>query len=261
MDKKYYDAVISEMMVLLEGQHFVKHGDLFANESKAIKVWYKEEGKLFVLSMADIQQDDQEGTKFSEENIEDFVDVSSWLFEEGQTERDSMAVGVDFADTLREKLGIKTNNSRSATNIALPTVEKGDDVTIISLTQKLLANFPQHKETYKENVAKYGKLLYLDFLTTYFVPEIKSLLGGGSANKKQAKKLFDMLAEVYVEGNSETTDAVVALIAASIYDDEAATETVNGLLKEEKHLSSSLQEFLIQLKKSKSLQKALLKNI
>lgn len=247
MDKKYYDAVIAEMKVLLDGQKFVASGDLFKNEDKAVKVYYKEDAKLFVLALADV----------IEGEVSDFVDVASWLFEDGQNERDAAAVGVDFADTLREKLGIKVSNVRTAANVALPTAEKGESVNISALTQKLLANFPQFKEIYKLEVAKYGKFLYLDFFTRYFVPEIKNLLALSTANKKQVKKLFDMLEEVYVDGDSEATDAVVVLIATSVYGDMAATETVNKIFEENKHLRISLTEFLATLGKNKKLQNAL----
>lgn len=247
MDKKYYDAVIAEMKVLLDGQKLVASGDLFKNEDKAVKVYYNEQAKLFVLAMADV----------IEGEVADFVDVASWLFDEGQNEKDAAAVGVDFADTLREKLGIKVSSVRTAANVALPTAEKGESVNVSVLTQRLLANFPQFKETYKLEVAKYGKFLYLDFFTKYFVPEIKALLASATANKKQVKKLFDMLEEVYVDGDSEATDAVVALLAASVYGDASATETTNKILEESKHLRISLAEFLSALAKNKKLQNAL----
>ncbi len=249
MNKKCYEAVIAEMKVLLDGQKFVAEGDIFKNEDKAVKVYYSDEQKLFILAIADVVSGE----------VGEFTDVASWLFGDDQNEKDAVAVGVDFADTLRGKLGIKASAVRSATNIALPTSEKGESVNVSALTQRLLANFPQFKETYKASVAKYGKFLYLDFFTTYFVPEIKNMLAGTVANKKQLKKLFDMLDEVYVDGDAEATDAVVAIIAAAVYGNDTALETVNGLIEENKHLKLSLAEFLGTMKKNKKLQKALIK--
>ena len=206
MDKKYFDTIISEMQVLLDGQKFVLDGEVYKNEQKALKIEYNSEAKQFILLLADIENGE----------MGEFYVASSWLFDETQNEKDALAVGVDFADTLRSSLGVK--KERAAVSVDLPVADKNDTATISALTQKLLATFPQFKDTYKESVAEYNKFLYLDFYVNNFVPAVKNLIETGT--KKQNKKLFDMLSEMYNTGKGDTTDAVVALICAAIYNNE-----------------------------------------
>ena len=245
MDKKYFDAVISEMKVLLDGQKFILDGEIYKNEQKAVKIEYNEEAKLFCLLLADV----------SEGEVSEFETATTWYFDETQTERDALAVGVDFADTLRTQLGVK--KEKSAARVDLPVADKGDSATISALTQKLLATFPQFKETYKESVAKYNKFLYFDFFTENFVPAIKNSLETGT--KKQHKKLFDMLSDMYNTGNGETTDAVVALICAAIYNNEKGAQVFSDHAAENKHMQTAVREFLAILSKSKKLQASLIK--
>lgn len=246
MNQDCYNAVINEMKTLLDGQKFVPDGDAYKNETKAVKVEYDEEAKMFVLKIADIT-DGEQG---------DFTVASSWLFEDNQTERDAAAVGVDFADTLRASLGLKADRSRTA-NVALPTAEKGDSVNVLTLTQKLLAIYPQFKETYKADVAAHGKFLHLNFFVTYFVPAIQADLRDGKNNKKALKKLFDMLTDMYVDGDTNTTDTVVALLGAVAYGDEVLTEAVKTQIGDNKHMLTSFSEMLACLKGSKKLREAL----
>lgn len=245
MDKKYFDALISEMQVLLDGQKFVLEGDVYKNEQKAVKIEYNEEIKQFQLLIADVA-DGEAG---------EFAVASSWLFDEGQNERDAAAVGVDFADTLREKLGVK--KAKTVASVELPVADKSESASIAALTQKLLAVFPQFKDTYKASVQKYNKFLYLDFFAENFVPAIKQLIDAG--NKKQAKKLFDMLSDMYNTGNGETTDAVVALLCAAGFNDAEKTEFINEQIADNQHLKTALNQFALILNKNKKLQEALIK--
>lgn len=245
MDKKYFDAIINEMKVLLDGQNFSLDGEIYKNEQKAIKIEYDEQAKLFKLLVAEV----------SEGEVTEFETINSWYFDETQNERDALAVGVDFADALRGNLGLK--KERGTAKVELPVADKGDTATISALTQKLLATFPQFKEAYKESVAEYNKFLYLDFFTTNFVPAIKNLFETGT--KKQHKKLFDMLSDMYNTGNGETTDAVVVLVCAAIYNNEKGAELFSEYAAENKHLQTAVREFLKVLAKSKKLKESIIK--
>ncbi len=246
MDKKCYDAVIKEMQVLLDGQKFSLDGEIYKNENTAVAVEYDEEKKLFLLKKAEL----------SGNSVPEFATISSWLFDESQTAKDAAAVGVDFADTLRASLGLKKEKTGNI-NVSLPVAEKGDEINILALTQKLLAFFPQYKDAYKAEVAAYGKYLYLDFMVSKFVPEIKALLL--AKNKKQLKKLFDMLDEMYVDGDSVCGDMVVAMIAAAVFGEDEALATAKEYLAEDAHLKISVEEMLNRLKHSKKLREALIK--
>ncbi len=245
MDKKYFDAIIGEMQVLLDGQKFIKDEEIFKNDQKAVKIEYNDAAKQFILMIANV----------SDGEVGEFSAASSWLFDENQNERDAAAVGVDFADTLRTLLGLK--KERAAANVDLPVAEKSDTATISALTQKLLATFPQFKEPYKSSVQKHNKFLYLDFFAENFVPAIKQLMETGT--KKQNKKLFDMLSEMYNIGNGETTDAVVAIICAVIYNDEKKAQIFAEYTNENKHMKTAVREFTKILSKNTKLQTALIK--
>ena len=247
MDLNCYNAVIAEMKTLLDGQKFIADGDIFKNEAKAVQVSYDEGTKMFMLKTADV----------IDGNVGEFEVISSWLFDDDQTEKDAAAVGVDFADTLRSKLGIKKTRTNSAGDVALPTASKGDAVTLTTLTQKLLATFPECKDDYKAFVAKYGKFLHQNFYITRFVPLIKEMLSDDKKNKKAIKKLFDMLWEMYVEGDSDTVDAVVTVISASIYGNENYIALFKQYTEGKDHLVKSVEELLSVAAKSKKLREAM----
>lgn len=249
MDEKCLGAVIGEMQVLLDGQNFKKQGDIFVNEQKAVKVWYDEATKCFNLSVAPVVSGE----------IGEFAVLTNWLFDEGQTEKDACAVGVDFADTLRINLGLKKSVSRGAAQVSLPVAEKGDNVTVLTLTQKLLAVFPEKKDIYKEAVAKNGKYLYVDFIMSEFVPEIKKMAENESSSKKQLKKLFDMFDEMYVEGDGTTADMVVAIIAAVIYSSDERKAVAEKYYGENKHLKICVNELATELAHNKKLRAALIR--
>lgn len=246
MDKTYFDAVISEMQVLLDGQKFTEDNGIYKNDVLAVKIEFDEEKRLFNLLTAPVEDG----------NTGDFTVAESWLFDEDQTVKDAAAVGVDFADTLRKKLGLKKGTAKAnASDVDLPTANKGSAVTVLTLTQKLLAFYPAYKDAYRESVAQYGKFLYLDFFTEKFVPEIKNTITNGT--KKQIKKLFDMLTEIYVEGDSTASDAVTAVICAAVYDLPDGIKTVETYCEECNHLSQSVRYLSDEIKHNKKLKTAL----
>ena len=90
LDNRYIGKVLEEMTPFFEEQGFkeVKIGE-YKNESCAVKVDYDEARQMYVLSVAG-----EEG---------DYAEISSWLFDDSQSERDAGSVGIDFTETLREK--------------------------------------------------------------------------------------------------------------------------------------------------------------
>lgn len=246
MENIYFDAVISQMQVLLDGQHFVADGEIYKNDTKAMKIEYREDVKQFALLLASV----------NDGNIGEFSTVSTWLFDETQNEKDAQAVGVDFADTLRRQLGLK-GFATGKNSVALPTVSKNDAITVTALTQKLLAVYPQFKEDYKADVAQHGRFLYLDFIAHKFAPAIREMLKDQKQNKKQIKKLFDMLIDMYVQGDASTSDAVVTLISAATFGDGEIESVAKEAMKECPHLSVSVRELSARIPKSKKLRAAL----
>lgn len=208
MDNRYYGKVVEEMNSFFEENGFKPLEDTFVSENKAVKIEYDENAQVYKLLIADIE----------EEKIGDYEVASAYLFDDSQNEKDAASVGIDFVDTLRKKLGIKAARKNFSGNIEIATVKKGDAVTITTLTSKILAIYPVLKDLYKQEVGEKGKYLYLDFLTTYAVPQIRKTLEQG--NKKSTKKLIETLTDIFIQGDNDTTVMVVALLTSAIGKNE-----------------------------------------
>ena len=71
MKKACYDVIIKEMQPLLDGQKFVAVEDYFKNEKTAVKVSYDEDRQLFILSAAQV----------TDNEVGEFSAIGQWLFE------------------------------------------------------------------------------------------------------------------------------------------------------------------------------------
>ena len=115
----------------------------------------------------------------------------------------------------------------------------------------MLDFFPVLKDEYKNHIAQNGNFLYLNFFGEFLVPQLKGVLKSG--NKKQMKKLFDLLDDMYVKGDRDTVNTLVALICAAAYSDEEVLAAVRKMLEEDKHFLSSVENFLPVFSKSRKL--------
>ena len=247
MDNRYYDRVIEEMQPFFDEQGFKSQEDgSFKNDKKSVKVAYDESRQMYTLSAADIEDG----------NIGEYAEINAWLFDDSQNAKDAASVGIDFTASLRKSLGIKVKRTASA-EVELPSLSKSGSITITGFAKKMLDFFPSIKEDYKNHIAQYGNFLYLNFFGEYLVPQIKAVLV--SDNKKQIKKLFDLLDDLYVKGDRDTVNTIVAVLCAAAYNDEKATAAVRQALDSDKHFLSSFDNFLPVLPKSKKLSSALLK--
>ncbi len=247
MDNRYYDAVIAEMKPFLSENSFVaRDNGSFRSETKSVKIEYSEERQMYLLLMAD----------FTEGSEGEYAEISSWLFDDSQNERDAASVGIDFSETLREALGVKITRARTS-NVALPTAEKGDSMSIPGFTKKVLDVFPQYKDTYKAHIEKYGNFLYLDFFANTLVPQIRAVLNENT--KKGNKKLFELLDNAYLVGDRETVNAVVAVVAAAVYNDAPLQAVALEVLSADTHFKQSVEAFIPVFASKKKLREALLK--
>lgn len=235
------------MQPFLDEQGFkVLEDGSFKNEKKSVKVSYDEARQMYTLSAADIEDG----------NIGEYSEINAWLFDDTQNAKDAAAVGIDFTSSLRKSLGIKLKRAAGA-EVELPSLSKSGSITITGFAKKMLDFFPSIKEDYKNHIAEYGNFLYLNFFGEYLVPQIKNVLA--SENKKQIKKLFDLLDDLYVKGDKDTVNTIVAVLCAAAFNDEKATAAIRQALDNDKHFLSSFDNFLPVLPKSKKLSAALLK--
>lgn len=246
MENMFYDVVISEMQEFFSQNGFKENEGKFTNDKSCVSIKYDEARKVYTLLKA---EKDEEG-KFSEE-----VEISAYLFDESHNKNDAACVAIDFIDTLKKDLGVKTVRKNQASAVDLPTATKGDAVTVNTLTTKLLSVYPQLKETYKTETAEKGKFLYLDFYMTYFVPEIKKTLESG--NKKAVKKLVDMLVGLFVTGDNATSTAVIALLTAAIGKNEARFKAAVEHMADCQNLITCINYQITLLGKNKKFTEAL----
>ena len=242
MDTRYIDKVIGEMSPFLEEHGFKKTGDaVFESDSFSVQVSYDEARQMYVLKKADI------GGEYAE--------LSSWLFDDSQTERDAAAVGIDFTETLSGALGIK-RATRSAAQVDLPTGQKnGGDIG--TFAKKMLDVYPQLKDPYRAHVQKYGNFLYLNFFGESLVPLVRSALHSG--DKHAIKKVLSVFEGTYITGDKDTVNAMLAVIAAAVCDDDAAKANLEDALSENKHMLQAVTALAPKIKKNRKLREALIK--
>ncbi len=246
MENIFYDVVIEGMQEFFSQNSFKEKDGKFLNDKSCVSIKYDEARKVYTLLKAEI---DQEG-KMGEE-----VEISAYLFDETHNKNDAACVAIDFVDTLKKELGVKTVRRTSASAVDLPTASKGDAVTVNTLTTKLLSVYPGLKDTYKTETAEKGKFLYLDFYMTYFVPEIKKTLESG--NKKAVKKLVDMLTNLFVTGDNATSTAVIALLTSAIGKNETRFRAATEYMADCQNLITCINYQITLLGKNKKFTEAL----
>ncbi len=248
MDNRYLEFVVAEMHSILDGKAFkqIEEG-VFANNDKQIKVVYDEARQVYRLLAADI----------TDGNIGEERELSVYLFDDSQTKRDAASVGLDFADSLKKELGIKRSRvSGNANEIDLPTAKKNAQMNVEGFTAKLLAVYPEFKETYKESVAKNGMYLYLEFFRETLTPKISAVLGGGT--DKQIKKLIDLFNGCYIDGDKETGTLIIAVVSVACEQNEELLAKISEIQGKDSYLVPLVRNFLPELKKNKALREALI---
>ncbi|MBQ8740145.1 MAG: hypothetical protein IJY79_01180 [Clostridia bacterium] len=248
MDNRYLENVIKEMQPFLDENGFKAVDGVYKNDKKAAAVEYSDERQMYILKTADIAED----------GSYELAEVNAWLFDDSQNAKDAEAVGIDFTSTLRDELGIKRTRSAAATNaIDLPTASKDGSYNITAFTKKVLDVFPALKDEYKAHVAVYGNFLYLNFFGEKLVPQIKAVLLEN--NKKSIKKLFDVLGNGYLQGDRDTVNTIVAVVAAACVNDETVKANAIAALGDNKHFIDSVTQFIPVVSSNKKLSAALLK--
>ena len=246
MENMFYDVVIEEMQEFLSQNGFKEKDGKFLSDKSCISIKYDEARRVYTLLKAELDEEGKAG---------DELELSAYLFDEGHNKKDAQCVAIDFVDTLKKDLGVKTVRKNSANAVDLPTASKGDAVTVNTLTTKLLSVYPALKETYKTETAEKGKFLYLDFYMTYFVPEIKKTLESG--NKKAVKKLVDMLTGLFVTGDNATSTAVIALLTSAIGKNEARFRAATEYMTDCQNLVTCINYQITLLGKNKKFTAAL----
>lgn len=210
MDQKAYETIIAGLEPVLTSQEMAESPDapgVYLNGKHAVKVEYDEDKKLFKLFAAEVA----EGKEVQ------FKELSAWLFDDSHTLRDAKAVAIDFEECLQTLFGLKKQAS-SLRDVALPTkAASGETPNIEALAQRFLAIFPQYKDTYREHMAQYGEFLFQDFFANTAAKKLQELCENPQKNKKQLQKFFDMLNEMYAEGDASVSSTVTYTILGNAF--------------------------------------------
>ena len=76
---------------------------------------------------------------------------------------------------------------------------------------------------------------------------------------KQIKKFYNTIIDFYVEGDTETINTLVALLAAAAYKNDNVTAKIREMLSVNSHFLNSFNMFLPFFAKNKKLLAALIK--
>lgn len=232
------EKVIKYLLPFLEEQGATVNGSAFTCRDSEFEITYDSDKQICRLIK-------------KAENGEQ-KEISTYLLTDAENEKDCECVAIDFADTLRQEFGLKKSFNRT---VELPVAEKGDTANMTALLQKLLAIFPERKDTYKAHIEKYGKLLPVSFFADYMIPSVKNLMATGT--KKQITKFFDGMVGLYTDADTDTMSYIVTLISAAVYGDEEKIAAVKEYTSECAHLNTSVLNFIICIKKDKKLRNAL----
>jgi len=253
MDNKFLAEILSLLNEFLSLQGFVAEGNTvgyFKNDKKSIKIFYDEGKSQFVLQCADFSEDSVKG---------EYHIISSWLFDESHSSKDTTIIAEDFTLCLSEELGIVKSKVKKSGKVALPSkAELGETPGIEAFTQKFLALFPQYKDEYKNHVALYGEFLYLDFLKKTAVVKLHELAMDKSANKKQLAKYFIMLGEMYTDGDKTVSNVIVGVVIAGAFkDDLSLFESCYEFMDECPYIKNAGRHILALARNNKNFAEAL----
>ncbi len=250
MNSQVLEKITEQLSGIIEGASFKPNKDKneYKNEKIAFKISHNEERKLLLLDLAEVNAEGEVG---------EYSNISSWLFENPEDLRDAESAGLDFLDTLKGKLGIRNVRTGKNGEIVMPSKEKtGTSMNIEVFCAKTLSVYPQFKEDYKDHISKYGSLLYVEFFKNTLMKKVGEILDEN--NKKNLKKLFSMLNELYLEGDRTVQNVVVGIVlCGGVGDDTKRYEVAQEALSAHPHLKSAFENILVRYKKDKKFREML----
>ena len=246
MNSQVQERILEQLNGIIETAGFKANEDKteFKNEKLAFKISHNEEKKLLLLDLAEVGENGEVG---------EYSNASSWLFENPEELRDAESAGMDFFDTLKGKLGMKSTRINRNGEIAMPSKEKsGNSFNVEALCAKLLAIYPNLKDEYKNHVAEYGSFLYVDFFKTHIVPQIEKLLDEN--NKKALKKVFPVLDDLYINGDRTVQNVIVGVVlCGAVKNNQSRYDAAMEALAEHQFLKVAFFNIMNRYKKDKAL--------
>lgn len=202
------DIIIETLAPVIDSQKFIRQGDecVFVNSKYAFRISYDESKHIYSLDMSKLAQDD----------VAEFYNISTYLFDDSSTEKDARSVGGDFLDCLNNELGIQRSASLRKRDIALPSKASGEGTPgVEAFANRFLTLFPIYKDKYRDDVAKYNGFMYDNFFSTVAPEVLKKAINSG--DKKQLAKAVNMLDDFYVEGDNDVQSTIMYSIIGETF--------------------------------------------
>lgn len=152
---------------------------------------------------------------------DDYKIVSTSLFDpEKADNRDIQYLVNDFRDGIIETYGKKSGGKQKLPQPISKSAAKNGSVyyDLNTLGSRFVGIYPELKEIYKANIAKYGEFLADDFFINYGNAKFRETVQQNDPQKM--KRLFNVLNEIYNDGTNQTQSVIVVTILGSLYDDE-----------------------------------------
>lgn len=209
-----FSAVIPESLQKGEPPIVTKNGSTvlaYSGKNGSVKIEFFE-GKISLAcakSQAENAVDD------------DYKTVSTTLFNpEKADNRDIQYLVNDFRDGIIEAYGKKNGSKQKLPQPISKSAAKNGSVyyDLNTLGSRFVGVYPELKEIYKANIAKYGEFLADDFFINYGNAKFRETVQQNDPQKM--KRLFNVLNEVYNDGTNQTQSVIVVTILGSLYDDE-----------------------------------------
>ncbi len=202
------DIILEVLAPVIEAKSFTRQGEecVYVNATHAFRITYDSAKHIYLLDVA----------KLVEGGEAEFYNVSSYLFDDSSTEKDARSVGGDFLDCLNNELGIQRSASLRKKDVALPSKATGEGTPgMEAFTNRFLTIFPEFKDKYKDDVARYNGFMFDNFYSTVAPTVIKRTID--TNNKKHFTKLVNMLDEYYVEADNEVQSTIMYSIIGETF--------------------------------------------
>lgn len=184
---------------------------LYAGEKGALKLQYQNERvELYAADDAETLETDGKRLLVS-------------LLPAGADERDVKYVVSEMSETLETRFSQKAvvkkkQGPKAPQTVSKAAVKAGSFYDPNTLASKLCLVFPELRDAYKENLAKYEEFLPEEFFENYGTPRVIAAI---KENKPATmKKLFQTLNEIYEDGTNDTQSLIAVTILGALDNDQ-----------------------------------------
>jgi len=136
--------------------------------------------------------------------------------------RDLKSIAAEFSETIEEKFGKKkkkTVDSKLPAPVSKAQARSGAaSYDANTLANRLSVMYPELREPYKENIARYGEFLPEEFFRGGGAEPIVATIRQNDPQKM--KKLFNLLNEIYEDGTNEIQSIIAVSILGRLENDQ-----------------------------------------